>query len=134
MAFHARRILVLGQQAMNDIHATMHVTESPDSFSAIFTVTRIEEIPAALAQGKPVLIDIPAVQWRLSLLARIQKWGGKLAWWIVNLLATFLLTQWLKAQLPNSDVVPDWTKFNFERRQPDNKIILNPYIPSPHEE
>jgi hypothetical protein len=132
MAFRARRILVLGQQAMNDIHATMHVTESPDSFSAIFTVTRIEEIPAALAQGKPVLIDIPAVQWRLSLLATILKWGGK---WLIGFLAAWWLGHWLDAQLPNKDyVVPDWTKFNFERRQPDNKIILNPYIPSPHEE
>src|SRR5262249_22657007 len=98
---------------------------TPTSFvqgsPAVLLVTRPEELPAALAQGKPVLIDIPAVQWRLSLLATVQKWGGKLAWWIVNLLATFLLTQWLRAQLPNSDYVPDWAKFNFQR-QPDNKI------------
>jgi hypothetical protein len=87
-------------------------------------VTRAEEIPAALAQGKPVLIDIPAVQWRLSLLATLQKWGGKLGWWIINLLATLLVTQLLKVQLPNSDYVPDWAKFNVHR-QPDNKIILS---------
>jgi hypothetical protein len=117
-----------GLPPRTNIHATMHLTESPDSFSAILTVTRPEEIPAALAQGKPVLIDIPAFQWRLSLLTTIRKWGGRLALWIVNFLATFLLTQWLKAQLPNSDYVPDWAKFNFERR-PDNKVIL-----SPHEE
>src|SRR5215831_16631990 len=94
----------------------------------VLLVTRPQQIPAALAQGKPVLIDIPAVQWRLSLLATIRKWGGWLALWMINFLATFLLTQWLKAQLPNSDYVPDWAKFNF-LRQPDNKVIL-----SPHEE
>lgn len=89
---------------------------------AVLLVTRPEEIPAALAQGKPVLIDIPAFQWRLSLLATVQKWGGSFAWWLVNLLATLLLTQWLLAQGLS---VPDWAKFKFER-QPDNKVILSP--------
>ena len=109
---------------------TPHLFEDPDTVfaAAIVTVTSPQQIPAALAQGRPVLIDIPAVQWRLSLLATIRKWGGKLGWWLVNLLATFLLTQWLKAQLPNSDYIPDWAEFNF-LRQPDNKVIL-----SPHEE
>jgi hypothetical protein len=92
---------------------------------AILRVTRPEEIPSALAQGKPVLIDIPAFQWRASLLATIQKWGGSFAWWLVKLLAGLLLTQWLLAQGLS---VPDWAKFNFVR-QPDNKVIL-----SPHEE
>ena len=99
---------------------------------AVLLVTSPQQIPAALAQGlsqrQPVLIDIPAFQWRASWLATIRKWGGQLGWWLVNLLATFLLTQWLKAQLPNSGYVPDWAKFNF-LRQPDNKVIL-----SPHEE
>src|SRR5919204_4988101 len=74
---------------------------------AILRVTRPEEIPSALAQGKPVLIDIPAFQWRASLLATIQKWGGDFAWWLVKLLAGFLLTQWLLAQGVS---VPDWAK------------------------
>jgi len=95
-------------------------------------VTRPEEIPAALAQGKAVLIDIPAVQWRLSWLATIAKLGGM---WLVGVLAHLWLGMWLDAQLPYKDyLVPDWTKFHLERRQPDSKIILNPYIPSPHEE
>jgi hypothetical protein len=95
----------------------------------VLLVTRPEEIPAALAQGKPVLIDIPAFQWRASLLATVQG-AGKLGWWIFKLLATLLLTQWLNAQFPNTKdyLIPDWAKFNFQR-QPDNKIIL-----SPHEE
>lgn len=108
--------------------ATAHFAASSLSSAnaLVLTVTRLEEIPAALAQGKPVLIDIPAFQWRASLLAAIQKWGGKLGWWIFNLLATWLLTQWLNAQLPNKDyLVPDWAKFNFER-QPDNKVIVRP--------
>jgi hypothetical protein len=94
--------------------------------AAILTVTRPEEIPAALTQGKPVLIDIPAFQWRASLLATVQA-GGKLGWWIFKLLATLLLTQWLNAQFPNTKdyLIPDWAKFNFER-QPDNKVILKP--------
>jgi hypothetical protein len=33
---------------------------------AVLLVTSLEAIPAALAQGKPVLIDIPAFQWRAS--------------------------------------------------------------------
>jgi hypothetical protein len=114
--------------AASDWSAQAIIAGTVPRSAAILTVTRPEEIPAALAQGKPVLIDIPAFQWRLLLLTQIRKWGGKLAWWIINLLATLLLTQWLKAQLPNSDYVPDWAKFNF-LRQPDNKVIL-----SPHEE
>jgi len=105
------------------------VTETPDTFAAFLTVTRPEEIPAALAQGiterKPVLIDIPAFQWRASLLATVQKWSGEFGWWLVKALATLLLGQWLLAQGLS---VPDWAKFNFVR-QPDNKVIL-----SPHEE
>jgi hypothetical protein len=59
-------------------------------------------------------------------LAPVQKWGGRLGWWIFRVLATWLLTQWLNAQLPNKDfLIPDWAKFNFER-QPDNKVILRP--------
>jgi hypothetical protein len=92
---------------------------------AVLLVTRPEEIPAALAQGRPVLIDIPAFQWRASLLATVQKWGGEFGWWLVKTLAALLLTQWLLAQGLS---VPDWAKFNFVR-QPDNKVIL-----SPHEE
>jgi hypothetical protein len=99
---------------------------------AVLLVTHPGQIPAALSQGKPVLIDIPAFQWRASLLATILKWGGR---WLVGFLAAWWMGHWLDAQLPNKDyVVPDWAKFNFERRQPDNKVILNPYIPSPHEE
>ena len=110
-------------------HSVSAVFAGTGSLTAILTVTRPEEIPTALAQGRPVLIDIPAFQWRLSLLATVRKWGGKLAWWIFNLLATWLLTQWLNAQLPDKGyLIPDWAKFNFQR-QPDNKIIL-----SPHEE
>jgi hypothetical protein len=100
-------------------------TSTFSASAAILTVTRPEEISAALAQGKPVLIDIPAFQWRLSLLATVQKWGGKFGKWLFNFLATFLLTQWLLAQGLS---VPDWAKFNFVR-QPDHKVIL-----SPHEE
>jgi len=103
----------------------------------VLLVTSPQQIPAALAQGKPVLIDIPAVQWRLSwlaTLATILGWNG-LGGWLISFLAAWWLGMWLEAQLPNKDyLVPDWTKFHFERRQPDNKVILNPYIPSPHEE
>src|SRR5438034_4834727 len=67
---------------------------------ALLTVTRPEEIPSALAQGRPVLIDIPAFQSRASLLATVQA-GGKLGWWIFKWLAALLLTQWLNAQFPN---------------------------------
>ena len=70
------------------IHSTMHARETPDSLVVLLTVTRPEEIPAALAQGKPVLIDIAAVQWRLSWLAAIAKWGGM---WLVG----FLMHWWL---------------------------------------
>jgi hypothetical protein len=96
-------------------------------------VTHPEQIPAALAQGiterKPVLIDIPAFQWRASLLATVQKWGGKFGWWLILFLVGWWLSHWLDAQLPNQYYpVPDWAKFDF-LRQPDHKIIL-----SPHEE
>ena len=104
----------------------------------VLLVTRPQQIPAALAQGKPVLIDIPAVQWRLSwlaTLAAILAWTGKFGLWPVGVLAHLWLGMWLDAQLPYKDyLVPDWTKFHLERRQPDSKVILNPYIPSPHEE
>jgi len=103
----------------------MHPVGFVQGSPAVLLVTSPQQIPAALAQGKPVLIDIPAVQWRLSLVATIQEWGGNFAWWLVKLLATFLLTQWLSAQGLSA---PDWAKFNFQR-QPDNKVIL-----SPHEE
>jgi hypothetical protein len=76
----------------------MHPVGFVQGSPAVLLVTSLQQIPAALAQGKPVLIDIPAVQWRLSLLATIQEWGGSLGWWLVKLLATFLLTQWLSAQ------------------------------------
>jgi hypothetical protein len=121
-------------QPPDRITATAHLVEDPDTFFAvaIVTVTRPEEIPAALAQGKPVLIDIPAVQWRLKLLATILKWGGM---WLVGFLTHWWLGHWLDAQLPNKDyLVPDWAKFHLEPRQPDNKVILRPHIPSPHEE
>jgi hypothetical protein len=113
------------------IRATVHFSGSSgfSASAAILTVTRPEEIPTALAQGiaerRPVLIDIRAFQWRASVLATVQKWGGSFAWWLVKLLATFLLTQWLLAQGVS---VPDWAKFNF-LRQPNHKVIL-----SPHEE
>jgi len=104
----------------------------------VLLVTRPQQIPAALAQGKPVLIDIPAVQWRLSwlaTLAAILGWTGKFGLWLVGVLAHLWLGMWLDAQLPYKDyLVPDWTKFHLERRQPDSKVILIPYIPSPHEE
>ena len=106
-------------------HPASAVFAGSGSLTAILTVTRPEEIPAALAQGKPVLIDIPAVQWRLSLLATVQKLRGKVGWWLFDFLVKLLLTQWLLAQGLS---VPEWAKFNFER-QPDNKVIL-----SPHEE
>jgi hypothetical protein len=118
-------------------HPATAVFAGSGSLTALLlTVTRPEEIPAALAQGlaqrQPVLINIPAFQWRLSwlaTLATILKWSGKFGWWLVDALAKFWLGFWLSAQLPNKDyVVPEWTKFNFVR-QPDNKVIL-----SPHEE
>jgi hypothetical protein len=111
-------------------HLATAVFAGSGSLTALLlTVTRPEEIPAALAQGKPVLIDIPAVQWRLRWLATVQEWGGSLVWWLVKLFATLLLTQWFNAQMPTKDfLIPDWAKFDF-LRQPDNKIIL-----SPHEE
>jgi hypothetical protein len=109
--------------------ATARLSGSSSASAAILTVTSPEEIPAALAQGKPVLIDIPAFQWRASWLATIQKWSRSLAWWLVPFLAAWWLSHWLDAQLPNQDyIVPDWAKFNF-LRQPDHKVIL-----SPHEE
>jgi hypothetical protein len=92
---------------------------------AVLLVNSVDQIPAALAQGKPVLIDLPAFQWRASLLATIQKWSGSLGWWLFDFLVKLLLTQWLLAQ---GFSAPDWAKFNFVR-QPDNKVIL-----SPHEE
>jgi len=109
---------------------------------ALLTVTRPGEIPAALAQGlsqrRPVLIDIPEVQRRLAwlaTLATILGWSGKFGLWLVDVFAKLWLGMWLNAQLPTKDyLVPDWTKFHLERQQPDNKVILNPYIPSPHEE
>jgi hypothetical protein len=97
-------------QSAHQHFATAHLSASSSASAAILTVTRPEEIPAALAQGKPVLIDIPAFQWRASWLASIQKWGGKLGWWFFNFLATFLLTQWLNAQGVS---VPDWAKLIF---------------------
>jgi len=94
----------------------------------VLLVTRPQQIPAALAQGKPVLIDIPAVQWRLSwlaTLAAILGWTGKFGLWLVGVLAHLWLGMWLDAQLPYKDyLVPDWTKFHLERRQPDSKVIL----------
>jgi hypothetical protein len=107
-------------------HAAVQIA-THSTIAAILTVVRVEEIPAALSQrSNPVLIDIPEVQRRLSWLAPVQKWGGRLGRWIFNFLATWLLTQWLNAQLPNKDfLIPDWAKFNFER-QPDNKVILKP--------
>jgi hypothetical protein len=116
-------------------------TISPPVFgSPVLIVTRPEQILPALAQGleqgKPVLIDIPEVQRRLSwltTLGTILKWS-RLGGWIVSFLASWWLGAWLDAQLPNKNyLVPEWTKFYFWR-QPDNKVILNPYIPSPHEE
>jgi hypothetical protein len=112
-------------QIIHALTAPDFAVGSPDFGRPTLTVTSLQQISAALAQGKPVLIDIPAVQWRLSLLAAIQERGGNFAWWLVKLLATVLLTQWLLAQGVS---VPDWAKFNFQR-QPDNKIII-----SPHEE
>jgi len=91
---------------------------------ALLVVTRLEAISAALAQRRPILIDIPAVQWRLRLLARVQGWGGRLAGWLFDFLATFLLSMWLTSQLHNFSI-PDWARFNF-LSQPDNKVILTP--------
>jgi hypothetical protein len=109
--------------------ATGFVHGSP----AVLLVTSAQQIPAVLARGiterRPVLIDIPAFQWRASLLATVQKWSGKFGWWLVLFLVSWWLGHWLDAQLPNQDyLVPDWAKFDFVR-QPDHKIIL-----SPHEE
>ena len=120
-------------------HPATAVFAGSGSLTALLlTVTRPEEIPAALAQGKPVLIDIPEVQRRLAwlaTLATILGWSGKFGLWLVGVLAHLWLGMWLDAQLPYKDyLVPDWTKFHLERQQPDNKVILNPYIPSPHEE
>ena len=92
----------------------------------VLLVTRPEDILPALSQGKPVLIDIPAFQWRLSILARAQKWGGSLGRWLISLLLGWMLTNWLDANLPDKNhPVPDWAKFNFQR-QPDNKVIITP--------
>ena|SRR6516165_12030722 len=95
----------------------------------VLLVTRPEEILPALSQCKPVLIDIPAVQWRLSILAtlaRIKKYGGVLAFWLFLGLAHWLLNSWLDANVPDkTHIFPDWAKFNFQR-QPDNKVIITP--------
>ena len=118
--------------------ATAGFVGSGSLTALLLTVTRPEEIPAALAQGKPVLIDIPAVQWRLSWLAKLAAilgWTGNFGLWLVGVLAHLWLGMWLDAQLPTKDyLVPEWTKFHLERWQSDHKVILNPYIPSPHEE
>src|SRR5262245_4931871 len=119
---HDMRSQGLPPQPQRTLHASISVQGSP----AVLLVTSAQQIPAALAQGiaerRPVVIDIPAFQWRASL---VQKWSGKLAWWLFNLLATWLLTQWLDAQLPTKDYAPEWAIFNF-LRQPDHKIILSP--------
>jgi hypothetical protein len=118
-------------QIIHHLKAHDYSVGSPDLGRPTLTVTRPEEIPAALAQGiaerRPVLIDIPAFQWRASLLAAVQKrkWLGKFAWWLFNFLATFLLTQWLLAQGLSVPAVPDWAKVNFVR-QPDHKVSLSP--------
>ena len=107
---------------------SMAVTETADTFSAFLTVTNPQQIQAALAQGKPVLINIPAVQWGLRSLATVQHWSGKLGWWIVKVIATWLIIQWLNAQLPNTGLpFPDWAKFHLELH--GDKVIV-----SPHEE
>jgi hypothetical protein len=115
------------------IHATMYATETPDGFIALLTVTRPEDLPAALAQGKPVLIDISKIQWGLRWLKTVQGWSGTLGWFIVKVIVTWLIIQWLNAQVPNTGLpFPDWAKFNLETH--GDKVIINPNIPSPHEE
>jgi hypothetical protein len=112
---------------MTDHSVKVHVLLS------VSVVTRPEEIPAALAQGKPVLIDIPTIQWGLSGLKTVQGWSGTLVWWIVRVIATWLIIQWLNAQVPNTGLpFPDWAKLHLETH--GGKVIVNPYIPSPHEE
>ena len=92
----------------------------------VLLVTRPEEILPALSQGKPVLIDIPAVQRRLSILATVQKWGGSSGRWLISFLAGWLLGMWLDVNLPDKNrIIPDWAKFNFQR-QPDKKVIITP--------
>jgi len=106
-----------------------------DEFFAvgIVTVTRPEQIQAALAQGKAVLIDIPAVQWGLRRLKTVQGWGGKLGGFIIKAIVTWLIIQWLNAQVPKTGLpFPDWAKLPLGTH--GDKVILNPYIPSPHEE
>jgi hypothetical protein len=88
----------LGSFSRRGITLALSIVGETVTLLLLLTVTRPEEIPAALAQGKPVLIDIPAVQWRLRLLATAQAWGGDFAWWLVKHLAGLLLTQWLLGQ------------------------------------
>jgi hypothetical protein len=96
-------------------------------------VTSPQQIPAALAQGRPVLIDISAVQWGLRRLKTVQGWSGTLGWFIVKVIVTWLIIQWLNAQVPNTGLpFPDWAKLHLETH--GDKVIVNPYIPSPHEE
>src|SRR5262249_43594216 len=95
-----------GQRPPDQIIAPSLLEDADTVFGVgIVTVTSPEQIPAALAQGKPVLIDIPAVQWRLSWLVTIAKWVGM---WLVGFLMHWWLGHWLDAQLPNKDyLVPD---------------------------
>jgi hypothetical protein len=110
-------------------HPASAVFTGAGLLTALLTVTRPEDIPAALAQGKPVLIDILAVQWGLRSLATVQKWSGKLGWWIVKVIATWLIIQWLNAQVPNTGLpFPDWAKFHLELH--GDKVIVSPHIPS----
>jgi len=123
------------KQQLPDQIITPHLLKDPDTFftAAIVTVTRPEEIPAALAQRQPVLIDIPAVQWGLRRLKTVQGWSGTLGWFIVKVIVTWLIIQWLNAQVPNTGLpFPDWAKLHLETH--GDKVIVNPYIPSPHEE
>jgi hypothetical protein len=114
-------------------HSASAVFAGSGSLIGLLTVTRPEEIPTALAQRQPVLIDIPAVQWGLRRLKTVQGWGGTLGWFIVKVIVTWLIIQWLNAQVPNTGLpFPDWAKLHLETH--GDKVIVNPYIPSPHEE
>jgi hypothetical protein len=111
-----------------NIHATMHLTESPDSFSAVFMVTRPDELPAALRQhGKEVVIENTPANARLrrdfELLLKWQRWKDTYRLLLIVILAVIAFMQMVIANRYKLDA--DWhAKWNVYEM--GGKITLTP--------
>jgi hypothetical protein len=80
----------------NDMrHATMHVTETPDSFIALFTVTRPEDLPAALKQhDKQVVIEKTPANAKLTQdFERLLRWEQRRETLLIIALVFVVLAQ-----------------------------------------